>query len=256
MKKGNECEVLSFAEQVEEEFLHLYEKYDVANAPAKQKADIIDSFWSDIYKIVFKPDADFVRINQQVSKLRTYDIDAVRDVCDIFIKLNKRFGGVIKFNQFSNLTGIHRATLWLWNKSNTSNGYIFNLNDTGVGEEGNFIIYVNDGGKSVSYSGNGHKELNDRLSTARYDVIKKLREEMQDSNTNGLSNDTMGHAIRANNEEELGKLYEPKRMMQQETVKRVLTASELPKLGNKMSNAVPVNDRTVTGIPQLSGFEL
>lgn len=255
MKERKECEVLSFAEQVEEEFLYLYEKYDVANAPAKQKADIIDSFWSDIYKIVFKPDADYVRHNHQLSKLRTYDVQAVESVCDIFVKLNKRYGGVIKFNQFSNLTGIHRATLWLWNKSNTSNNYIFNLNSNGVDEENNFVVYINDGDKGVKFVNNRWKDRGE-LSTIRFDVIKKLREEMQDSNTNGLSNDTMGHAIRANNEDELGKLYEPKRMMQQEAVKRVLTASELPKLGNKMSDAVPVNDQIVTGIPQLSGFEL
>ena len=72
---------------------------------------------------------------------------------------------------------------------------------------------------------------------------------MQDSNTNGLSNDTMGHAIRANNEEELGKLYEPKRMMQQESIKRVLTASELPKLGceNTIENRIePLEIKALT----------
>lgn len=256
MREGQECEVLSFAEQVEEEFLYLYEKYDVANAPAKQKADIIDSFWSDIYKIVFKPDADFVRYNSQKSKLRTYDIESVEEVCDMFIKLNKRYGGVIKINQFANLTGITRGTLWLWNKANTSNTYVFSLNPNDVNEEFKYILYINNCDGEVKYYGSSNNGLlNGEFSTLRLDVIKKLREEMQDANTNGLSNDTMGHAIRANNEEELGKLYEPKRMMQQEAVKRVLTASELPKLGNKMSNAVPANDRTVTGIPQLSGFE-
>ena len=57
---------------------------------------------------------------------------------------------------------------------------------------------------------------------------------MKDSNTNGLSNDTMGQALRANNEDELGKLYEPRRMVQHEQIKRALTAAELPKLtGNE-----------------------
>lgn len=250
MKKSGNVEVLSFAEQVELEFLNLYEKYDVANAPAKQKADIIDSFWPDIYKIVFKPDADYIRYNHQLSKLRTYDIDAVESVCDIFIKLNKRYGGVIKFNQFANLTGIHRATLWLWNKSNTSNNYIFNLNSNGMDEENNFVVYINDGDKGVKFVNNRWKDRGE-LSTVRFDVIKKLREEMQDSNTNGLSNDTMGHAIRANNEEELGKLYEPKRMMQQEAVKRVLTAAELPKLGNKLTDNLSLPGNTIAKIPVL-----
>ena len=248
-------EIMSAAEQVEEEFLYLYEKYNVADAPTKQKADIIDSFWSDIYKKVFKPEPDVIKYNNCKSKLKTYDVEEVEEVCDMYIKLNKRFGGVIKINQFANLTGIHRATLWLWNKNNTSNSYIFNLNNNAVDEEGKYIYITNIDNRFVEYKGNSRNVDSSILSSLRFDCIKKLREEMQDSNTNGLSNDTMGHAIRANNEEELGKLYEPKRMMQQEAVKRVLTASELPKLGNKMSNAVPVHEQTVTGIPQLSAFE-
>lgn len=55
---------------------------------------------------------------------------------------------------------------------------------------------------------------------------------MQDSNTNQLSNDTMGAAIRANNEEELGKLYEPKRMIQAEQIKQIATAGQLPVFNN------------------------
>ena len=54
---------------------------------------------------------------------------------------------------------------------------------------------------------------------------------MQDSNTNGLSNDTMGQALRANNEDELGKLYEPRRTMQRELVARKdITAEEIRQL--------------------------
>ena len=74
----------------------------------------------------------------------------------------------------------------------------------------------------------------------RFDVIKKLQEEMQDSNTNGLSNDTMGQALRANNEDELGKLYEPRRMVQREQIKQTLTAAELPKLSVSSSNCTMI----------------
>ena len=232
-------EIMSAAEQVEEEFMYLYEKYNVADAPPKQKADIIDSFWSDIYKKVFKPEPDVIKYNNCKSKLKTYDVEEVEEVCDMYIKLNKRFGGVIKINQFANLTGIHRATLWLWNKNNTSNSYIFNLNNNAVDEEGKYVYILYKGNNDIEYHGTSSLDKN-ILSTFRFDVVKKLREEMQDSNTNGLSNDTMGHAIRANNEEELGKLYEPKRMLQQESIKRVLTASELPKLGceNTIENRI------------------
>ena len=240
MEHSRDFEIMSAAEQVEEEFMYLYEKYNVADAPPKQKADIIDSFWGDIYKKVFKPEPDVIKYNNCKSKLKTYDVEEVEEVCDMYIKLNKRFGGVIKINQFANLTGIHRATLWLWNKNNTSNSYIFNLNNNAVDEEGKYIYITNIDNRFVEYKGNSRNVDSSILSSLRFDCIKKLREEMQDSNTNGLSNDTMGHAIRANNEEELGKLYEPKRMLQQESIKRVLTASELPKLGceNTIENRI------------------
>lgn len=229
-KVQNRQEVLSFAEQVEMEFMRLYKEFSVSDAPEKRKADIIDSFWQDIYELVFKPDYGDIRFNNCKSKLLTYNVYDVEAVCNMFIKLNKRYGGVIKYNQFSNLTGINRYTLYLWHKANNTNGYIFNISKTDMDEEYNNLYVINYGnGDTVEYKGNACKS-NDILSSKRFDVIKKLQEEMQDSNTNGLSNDTMGHALRANNEDELGKLYEPRRMVQQEQIKqRVLT--ELPRLG-------------------------
>ena len=230
-------DVLTVAERVKEEFLSLYNEYGVSEAPERRRADIIDSFWDDIYKAVFKPSAEDVTYNNAKSKLKTYNVQEVEEVCNVYIKLCKRYGGVIKFQQFANLTGIHRSTLWLWNKSNNTDGYIFNLSQNAVDKENNTKIYIlnNNNSVDVVYNGNSKYMSGDNtkyLSTMRFDVRKKLRAEMQDSNTNGLSNDTMGHAIRANNEEELGKLYEPKRMLQQATIKAALPASELPKLGN------------------------
>lgn len=223
-------EMLTFADLVEVNFTRLYEEYNVAEASEKRKADIIDSFWSDIYEIVFKPEYGDIRFNNCKSKLMTYNVYDVEAVCNMFIKLNKRYGGVIKFNQFANLTGINRYTLYLWHKANNTNGYIFNLSSKDVNEECNNIYIINNGnGDIVEYRGNMYVDTNDKLSCRRFDVIKKLQEEMQDSNTNGLSNDTMGHAMRANNEDELGKMYEPRRMVQQEQIRqKVLT--ELPKL--------------------------
>lgn len=232
------AEILSLAELTEMEFLRLYERYGIASAPEKRKADMIDSLWPDIYQAVFKPDGDFIRYNNTRSKLRTYDVGAVEAVCDMFIKLNKRYGGVIKFNQFANLTGINRYTLYLWHKANNTKGYLFNLSKGDIDEEfNNLYIYVNGNNGNINYQFKGNMCLIDsgNLSTMRFDVIKKLQEEMQDSNTNGLSNDTMGHALRANNEDELGKLYEPRRMVHQEQIKRVLTAQELPRLDAELT---------------------
>lgn len=233
MEKVQDCEVLTLAQLTEIEFLKLYNELCVSDAPEKRKADIIDSIWPDIYSIVFKPGIDDIRFNNCKSRLLTYNVQDVEDVCNMFIKLNKRYGGVIKFNQFANLTGINRYTLYLWHKANNTNGYIFNLSKSDIDLEYNNIYIINNGNNDVNYiyyNGNGKDSGSDRLSTLRFDVIKKLQEEMQDSNTNGLSNDTMGQALRANNEDELGKLYEPRRMVQHEQIKHALTADELPKL--------------------------
>jgi molybdopterin-biosynthesis enzyme MoeA-like protein len=69
------------------------------------------------------------------------------------------------------------------------------------------------------------------------DIRKKLQQEMQDENTNALSVDTMGAAIRANNEEELGKLYEPKRMIQHEQIKQALSLNDLKLLDNSTNTS-------------------
>jgi hypothetical protein len=68
--------------------------------------------------------------------------------------------------------------------------------------------------------------------------------EMQDSNTNALSNDTMGQVVRANNEEELGKLYEPKRMLQQVAMRQSIGADGLRELGqSKPPNFVQIEQK-------------
>lgn len=222
-------EMLTFADLVEFHFKKMYDDYNVAEAPEKRKADIIDSFWPDIYEIVFKPEYGDIRFNNCKSKLMTYNVHDIESVCNMFIKLNKRYGGVIKYNQFANLTGINRYTLYLWHKANNTKGYIFNLSNSDIQEECNNIYIINNGnGDIVEYRGNMYVDTNDKLSCRRFDVIKKLQEEMQDSNTNGLSNDTMGHAMRANNEDELGKLYEPRRMIQHEQIKHSYISADQP----------------------------
>lgn len=242
-----QTDLLTLAEQAEEEFLRLYDTMCWETVSERKRADVIDSFWGDIYKAVFKPSPEVAKINNCNSKLKTYDVEEVQEVVEMFIKLCKRYGGNIKINQFANMTGIHRSTLWLWNDKNNSSGYIFSLDNTSINEEQNSIIYIlkENNNVDVIYNGNNKSFNNyncngvgntEYLSTLRFDVVKKLREEMQDANTNGLSNDTMGHAIRANNEEELGKLYEPKRMIQQAAIKSALPAAELPKLGQNIQD--------------------
>lgn len=249
-------DILTQAERVEEEFLKLYDSIAWETVSERKRADVIDSFWGDIYKAVFKPSVEDIKLNNCKSKLKTYDIEEVEEVVEIYIKLCKRYGGNIKYNQFCNLTGISYATISLWHKINKDKGgnslYI-NLSSTDIESEFNNLYIINNGNNNIEYydnkealniyyNGNAKGVNNNILSSRRFDVIQKLQREMQDSNTNGLSNDTMGHAIRANNEDELGKLYEPKRMLQQATVNRALTAAELPKLGVNVGAIEGKND--------------
>ena len=246
--------ITSFADQVEIEFIKLFDAFDMGSVPDRKRADFIDSFWSDIYKKVFKPSIDDIRINNCKSKLKTYDVEEVEAVTEVYIKLCKRYGGVIKYNQFCNLTGINRYTIDLWHKANKGNGLYVNLSNSDIDAEYNNIYIINNGNNNVEYydnksalniyyNGNAKGVKNDILSSRRFDVKKKLQMEMQDSNTNGLSNDTMGHAIRANNEEELGKLYEPKRMLQHETIRQTLSLEDIKgKLAELSQNGAQLPD--------------
>lgn len=210
-----ESEVLTKAEQVEEEFLRLYNEFRVSDAPEKRRASIIDSFWNDIYKAVFEPLPGEVILNNSKSKLKTYDVQEVQEICEMYVKLCQRYGGLIKINQFAKLTGIHRATFNIWNKANKTNGYICNLSNRDMEEENKSIIYIlkDNNNVEVVYNGNSDAYVNSRdntkyLSSTRFDVIKKLREEMGDENTNSLEATNMGAAIRANHDEDVAKMYD------------------------------------------------
>lgn len=246
MQREEKPEVLSYAEQVEECFLELYKRYDVANAPEKRKASILDSFWKTIYKQVFEPDKN--QINNCNSKMLPWDIEQVEDVTDMYVDICNRYGGVIKFNQFCKLVGYSRYTVDLWYKSNRTNRYTFLLNVNLLDSEiltddiRDMILRIDEDEYAlmpqrkvteiIVDNVNNNNPRRHLLSRRRFDIKKKLRQEMQDSNTNQLSNDTMGAAIRANNEEELGKLYEPKRMIQHEQIRQALSVADLPRLSS------------------------
>jgi len=234
-EQGQALEVLGFSELTRIEFLKLYQEYDIANAPERKKADMIDAILEDIYDLVFRPLDGDIRYNNLKSRLLPYKIDEVESVTKMLIKLNRLYGGVIKFNQFSDLTGINRYTIDLWSKANHISEYIVNLSDGGISDEYNNLYIINKGNGDIEYRGNNiHNigKVNNKLSTLRFDVKKKMQQAMQDSNTNALSNDTMGQITRANNERELGKVYQPRNMIIQEQVKQEprLTPSDVKRL--------------------------
>ena len=233
-EQNNACEVLSYAEQVEELFLDLYAQYDVANAPEKKRANIIDTFWKDIYN----------QYNLK-SKIKPYDVNTIESIIDVFVMLCNRYGGVILIDSFCNLIGYSRSIVYLWNQKNTSNRYIFTLTDNDIQEEYNNNIYIN---YSIDYDNNIIECINNNnniyinkdnekasvLTSWRLDVVKKLREEEQKQSKLHLSNSDIGMIFRSNNEDELGLKYDAKRTIEQEQIKQIATAGQLP-VFNKLS---------------------
>lgn len=244
---ADSVEVLSYAEQIRETFLELYMENDIANVPERRKPKAIDSLWSEIYTRVLKPDKP--QVNNCMSKVMPWDIVNIQSIIDVYVNLCNLYGGVIKFGQFAKLIGYSRYTLDYWHSKNNTGKYIFTLDsDSVLNEFDNNIYIVNsisdlDDVSVVHYKDNiyiqdtaNYSQDVNGLSRTRLDVRKKLQQEMQDENTNALSVDTMGAAIRANNEEELGKLYEPKRMIQHEQIKQALSLNDLKLLDNTTNN--------------------
>lgn len=218
-------EVMSLADMTKAEFLRLYDFYHVADATERQKPNMVDAIWSEIYGLVFKPLPGQKIYNNCKSRLIPYMVEDVEAVCDAYINLCRLYGGVIKFDSFSELTGIHRYTLDLWNKANNTNGYIFSLSGADVNNEFSNIYIINYNGKDIEYKGNMYVG-NDKLSSIRFDVKKKLQLAIKNRNTNGLSVDTMGETVQANNDADVNKLYAQK-MQQQRITQVAMTCAEI-----------------------------
>lgn len=234
VNNADQVEVLTYAEQIESIFLDLYAKYDVANAPEKKRANIIDTFWKDIYTQLFKPETK--QNNNCKSKIKPYDVNTIESILDTFVMLCNRYGGVILIDSFCNLIGYNRYTLYLWNKANKSNRYIFNIDPNYIDDEynnisiiydGNSINCINDNSNIFRYNRDKDSQI---LSRIRFDVVKKLREEEQKQSKLHLSNSDIGMIFRSNNEDELGLKYDAKRTFEQETIKQSLSVQDLPKL--------------------------
>ena len=230
-QQGSAPEVLSYAEQVEELFLSYYEQYNIAEMAKKEKYNAIDAIFYKIYDILFKPDTP--QINNCKSKLRTYDIQTIESVLDKYIELCKLYGGYVKHITFCRLIGITFSCIDNWHRKNHTNGYIFTLDPNDAADENkNQYIFVDRLGDIESLSKPNWMIEGDRLSRTRFDIYKKIQEELQTYNDNALASSDMGNVVLANNSEEVGRLYEPKRMIQHEQIRQALSVSELPKLGD------------------------
>lgn len=249
-QQNNAVEVLSYAEQIEELFLDLYTQYDVANAPEKRKSFIVNSFWKDIYKQIFKPDKP--QLNNCKSIIKPYDINNIESILDMYISLCDRYNGTVLIDPFCDLIGYNRQTVYLWNHNNNSNRYVFTLTDDIIKQENdNIIIYIDNNDEvnilnnnnindidSIRMYNNRYKnnmsEKDKLLSSLRFDIVKKIRDVEQTRSKLHLSNSDIGMIFRSNNEDELGLKYDAKRTIEQEQIKQIATAGQLP-VFNKLS---------------------
>lgn len=247
MQWAEKPEVLSYAEQVEECFLELYHRYDVANAPEKRKAYIINSFWKDIYNQIFKPEKK--QNNNLKSKVKPYDVEEIESILDKYFSLCDKYGGTILIDSFCDLIGYSRNAVYMWHNANKSNGYIFSLDPALVNDEtkglcivydGRDIKFINDNSNIFQYDNDEESQI---LSRIRYDVVKKIRENEQTRSKLHLSNSDIGYIFRSNNEDELGLKYDAKRTVEHEQIRQALSINDLPKLSdNSAVNPLPLPD--------------
>lgn len=218
-----EKNILSYAEQIEGEFIRLFELY-ARGTKDREKMDIIDSFFPEIGKKVLQLPPDAARVNGCKSKIPPHDVAQVEEVTRLYINLCRRFGGTVKLLSICELFGYHLQTVLNWHEKNAGGeGYILSLNDEEIKKENVIIIdrfSVSDNTTNNSiYNYNINKSMfnnlcNDKqakkLSSFRFDIYKMIKQAIRAQNDNGLSASPMGQVVRANNDEEVGKLYEPR----------------------------------------------
>lgn len=232
---ADNVEVLSYAEQLEEYFLSFYEQLNVAEMTKKEKYNAIDAIFYKIYPLLFKPDTP--QMNNCRSKLRTYDIQTIESVLDKYIELCKIYGGYVKHITFCKLIGITFSCIDNWHRKNNTDGYIFTLNQNESDEENRSqYIYIDNIDDIDNLNKPNWMIEGDRLSRQRFDVYKKIQEELQAYNDNALASSDNGNIVLANNSVEVGRLYEPRRMIQQEQIKQALSLNDLKLLDNSTNN--------------------
>lgn len=221
----NDSDIMNYSDLLESEFLRLYNKY-IPGAPANRIPIIIDSFWNEIYTNIFKPSNDEKLLNTCNSKILAYHVLDMESVLNKYIELCNRYGGIIKINSFCNLTGYTRQTFLHWNHLNNTNEYIFRLSkDDCIEDLNRNVIYIFHSRRLEKLINRFNDSNVKELNCIRYDVIKKLRESIQDENTSQLSTSTVGQVVRANNDIDVGKLYDVKNTLLKQDVSRDHIAS-------------------------------
>lgn len=107
-----------YENQIELLFIQYCQENDLQDALDNRKIDDNDAYciWEYIYKILFKPDRDTIRLNNKTSKLDYSDIYTLSEILSIYIELCFRYKILPVIEDFSTLTGISRDTLYSWEK--------------------------------------------------------------------------------------------------------------------------------------------
>ena len=241
---SDQGEVLSWTDRIEQAFFNLVDKYNINLEDSKGLANKIDGILPDIYKLVFEPPKDYKKINQTISYLKFNDIESVEEVVCCYLRLCNLYNVLPKINIFSAMTGISRNTIDIWNKANKNNTKTLYLNDEYMELESNqnIILYIYDSDMELKYNNNldiyrKGDIYTKQLTSIRYDIKKKIREAAQNFTRNNLQGSPVGAMASANNDEEVGLLWEPKKVLLKAEAERIaLSAGDVAnKYGIDMS---------------------
>lgn len=194
-----------YENEIESLFVQYCEENDLHEALDNRKIDDNDAYciWQYIYKILFKPDRDTVRLNNKTSKLNYSDIYTLNEILSIYIELCFRYKILPVIEDFSTLTGISRDTLYSWEK----------------GE---------------------HRAADAEATLKHSDIIKKIREASQRMGIKDLHSNPIGQQSLANNWDGMGLNFTQKeaaahadawklpQMSMEEIAKRRAERRELP----------------------------
>lgn len=254
-----EKEILSYAEQIEGEFIRLFELY-ARGTKDREKMDIIDSFFHEIGQKILKAEPDAVKYNRCKSKILPYDVKQVEEITRLYINLCRRFGGTVKLLSICELFNYELQSVINWNNANNTDGYIlslkpeeeekekiniidYNLNMSKKGKcniSENKYIYINNNNELPIIFNNTDNSAAKKLSSKRFDIYKMIKQAIRAQNDNGLSASPMGQVVRANNDEEVGKMYEPRNIgIKATTAAAALVSREALGIGLTSGENVP-----------------
>jgi len=155
----------------------LFYKYCKDNEIDLSKRNIDDNdaycIWEYIYRVLFKPDKDTVRVNNKNSKLNYEDIGTLHDILDTYLRLCFSYKVLPLIEDFCTLTGISRDTLNSWER----------------GE---------------------HRQAAEGATLKHSDIAKKIRDATQRMTIKNLNGNPIGQQSIANNYEGAGLLFAQK----------------------------------------------